>query len=126
MRTEVDDRIFAQYGLRSVDLRRAVAHFNLDDDPDIENIRTSKSQVINEINKEVDSVIDEEFKQRFEAAANALPKFEVGPDGLLGYDDALLIQFLITDFHIETTQKQVEHHKAERRAFLKAHQEQKY
>jgi hypothetical protein len=68
-----------------VDLQRAVTHFNLDQDPDVESIKKANSQikknvmerqqqVMNDMNKELNTVFDDEFRKRYEAAVQAHPK----------------------------------------------------
>jgi hypothetical protein len=39
LKTQVLDRIYAQYGVKAVDLQRAIAHYKLDNDPDVESIK---------------------------------------------------------------------------------------
>ena len=42
LKTQVLDRIYAQYGVKAVDLQRAIAHYKLDNDPDVESIKKAK------------------------------------------------------------------------------------
>jgi hypothetical protein len=43
------DRIYAQYGLKQIDLHRAVTHFKLDKDPDVESIKKTNSKIAHEM-----------------------------------------------------------------------------
>ena len=97
-----------------MDLQRAVNHFNLDKDPDVESIKKANSQiktnmmerqqqVMAEMNKELGSVFDEEFKQRYEAVVKDHPKGQVSPNGFIVYEDFVKIQQLINDFLNEAT-----------------------
>jgi len=85
-----------------------------------------QQQAMAEMNKELGSVFDDEFKQRYEAAVRAHPKGQVSPNGFIGYEDFIKITQLINDYQIEATQKQMANHKTLRRSFLKSQQEQKY
>ena len=137
LRTQVLDRIQAQYGIKAVDLQRAIKHFNLDSDPDVESIKKANKQirsnmqerqhqVMAEMNKELANVFDEDFKKRYESAVMAHPKANVSSNGFIVYEDFVKIQKLIQDYLNEGSQKQIPAHKTLRRSFLKSQWEQKY
>ena len=131
LNTQVLDRIQAQYGIKAVDLQRAINHFKLDSDPDVESIKKANKQIrsnmqerqqqaMADMNKELANVFDEEFKQRYESAVRAHPKANVSANGFIVYEDFIKIQQLINDYLNEGSQKQIPAHKALRRSFLKS------
>ena len=131
LKTQVLDRIQAQYGIKAVDLQRAINHFKLDSDPDVESIKKANKQIrsnmqerqqqaMADMNKELANVFDEEFKQRYESAVRAHPKANVSANGFIVYEDFIKIQQLINDYLNEGSKKQISAHKALRRSFLKS------
>lgn len=49
MKTQMLDKIYITYGLKAIDLARAVKNFDLDNDPDVQSIKKSNSQIRNNL-----------------------------------------------------------------------------
>lgn len=45
MKTQVSDQILIKYGLKPIDVNRAVAHFKLDEDKDIISIKSANTGI---------------------------------------------------------------------------------
>lgn len=58
---------------------------------------------MNDMNKELGTVFDDEFRKRYEAAVQAFPKGQISSNGFIVYDDFVKIQQLINDFLNEAT-----------------------
>jgi flagellar biosynthesis/type III secretory pathway protein FliH len=136
-RTRVLDTIFMKHGLKAVDLARAVEHYNLEHDPDVESIKKANKQIAEtfaaqqqraqqDLQKDLNKAIDDDFRKGFEQAVKDLGRLETGPDGLIKYEVFLKIQQLIGKFVHESTIKRMPEHKSARREFLRGQQEQKY
>ena len=108
---------------------RAIAHFKLEEDPDVESIKKANNQIKNnmmerqqkamqDMSKEVQGLFDDDFKKRFESAVISLGKFEVTPNGFFGFEDFVKIQKLISKFVHELTMKRMAEHKTLRRQYL--------
>ena len=116
---------------------RAVAHFKLDEDPDVESIKKANNQIksnmmerqqkaMQDMSKEVQGFFDDDFKKRYETAVKELGKFEVTPNGFFGFEDFVKIQKLISKFVHELTMKRMGEHKTLRRQYLQQQQEPQY
>lgn len=79
-----------------------------------------------EMKSEIDSLIDDDFKKRFEAEVALIGKAEGGPNGIIAFDLFFKIQAVIAKFVNEITFKNMVEHKKARRSFLSSQQEQKY
>lgn len=71
-----------------------------------------------DMQKEMQSIFDEEFKQRYEAAVKEMGTFAVTPNGFFSFEDFVKIQQLISKFVHELTMKRMAEHKTLRRQFL--------
>jgi len=115
-------------------MQRAIAAHELDKDPDVvkqkqdnqalrQSMMEEQKKHMNEMKKEMDSVYDEEFKARFEAAVKALPKPEISPNNFIGFDSFKEIQSLVMPFVHEVLTKKNVDTKVLRRQYLKSQQE---
>lgn len=77
-----------------------------------------QQKVMQDMQKEMQSVFDEEFKVRYEAAVKELGKLAVTPNGFFSFEDFVKIQHLIAKFVHELTMKRMAEHKELRRQFL--------
>jgi hypothetical protein len=71
------------------------------------------------MNREMEALFDEEFKQNFEAGVRAICPIEIGPNGCIKLETFIKIQQLISKCTHDTTVKRMAEHKKARRAFLK-------
>lgn len=118
------------HGLKSLDFNRLVKEYNLDNDPEIQAMQKSISQnkdkaiemqqkAQQEMKNEMDSLLTEEYKKRYEFEVQKLGKIEGGPNGIMTIDNFIKIQSLIMKYANEITFKSMADFKAKRRSFLK-------
>lgn len=67
---------------------------------------------------EMDSILDEEFKKRYEVEVAKIGKVVGGPNGIIAFEQFYAIQEMIAKAVNELTFKRMADHKIKRRTFL--------